>query len=162
MTDDAEAIIGRGIIHMDLREESALPLVAPPEQIAVRGVRHPPSPTTDDAIVASYGSFDFLGSDGADVTIAKGRVRYHGRGKYACAEGDVTITGGTSDDPQWVSVRMQLQPSLGTPALVVTDTEPETDNSYFYKPLYTFYLSGDAAVLEHDWRHDVDIMAPIA
>jgi hypothetical protein len=137
-------------------------LETPEQPVPLRGITH--WPLADDATPYSppRASFDIIGYDGATVTIATGRVRYHGRAKLILAEGDAEITGGTEENPQWVSVRVQLQPTLGTPELCVTDEEPETDESWFYKPLYTLYLESGAAVFVQDWRLDVDLMSPIA
>jgi len=161
--DDVEAIPNKGIIHLDLREDTEGDGGDDPQRTSIRGQRHPVVDRPDDVITTvREKSFDVTTEDADTLTIARGYVHYHGRFDAYVEESDAKITGGTENAPQWVSVRVALVPETTTGDIVVTDTRPVSDNSYFYKPLYTYYLDDSVAVFDHDWRHDIDLGSPIA
>lgn len=135
----------------DLESNGLGPFVLPatnPEHIQVGGGGRIPS------------SFDVKSIEANNITIRQGRIRYDGDaiGVYPIGDTTVEIQEGPT---QWIAVCLTRS---GSPvaSVGVYASEPVSDGSAWYWPLYTVHLNDDGnAVVEQDWRTDIRIGSPI-
>ena len=107
-------------------------------------------------------SFAYKKCETVYLFVYGGRVTQNGKASKTILENDtenkVSINGGTSTSPGYVSIRVATATGPSSAVLVFTTTEPESDGTFLYKVLCEAYLSdAGKAVWKKDRRPDWDL-----
>lgn len=138
--------------------------------VAGRGIRFEWMPPrlvihSSDTSSLRYQSFDIVSITDNAVLLRKGAVRVHGIATvYLTTAEQLTalVTSTDSEAPSWIYI--QRVKESGAVTLEVTDTVngPVSSDNLWCFPLYTMYLNSNGrAVLDHDWRTDINPILPL-
>lgn len=100
------------------------------------------------------------------IHICTGRISWSGRGTFILPEDDVsnviTIPGGTSLAPQFLSIRVSSANGPHDAVLWCTTTYPEDGGGFIFYPLFEVWLNAaGSAVCGNDIRFDLRLRSPI-
>lgn len=108
-------------------------------------------------------SFGFKDISAATIKLYGGTIRWAGRGKKTFPDDcGIEISGGSSVEPGYVSLRIRTDTiDMSDCEIVFTTTYPEDNGSYFFEVLHSAYLDGESGKWVRNLRDDIALRSPI-